>query len=69
MQVFAYGQTGSGKTYTMGTAASVKEVSGKGEATGIIPRSIKSIFATVQQTRADYDINMKVSHGADMPVF
>ncbi len=47
LQVFAYGQTGSGKTYTMGTAASVKEVSGKGEATGIIPRSIKSIFAAM----------------------
>ena len=59
-QVFAYGQTGSGKTYTMGTAASVKEVSGKGEATGVIPRCIKSIFATMQQARADYDVNMKV---------
>ncbi|KAL3154275.1 hypothetical protein ABBQ32_013766 [Trebouxia sp. C0010 RCD-2024] len=58
--VFAYGQTGSGKTYTMGTAASVKEVSGKGEATGVIPRCIKSIFATMQQARADYDVNMKV---------
>jgi len=59
--VFAYGQTGSGKTYTMGTAASVKEVSGKGEATGIIPRSIKSIFAAMQQSRADYDVTMKVT--------
>ena len=59
-QVFAYGQTGSGKTYTMGTAASVKEVSGKGEATGVIPRSIKAIFATMQQARADYDVTMKV---------
>ncbi|DBA99762.1 hypothetical protein WJX82_005490 [Trebouxia sp. C0006] len=58
--VFAYGQTGSGKTYTMGTAASVKEVSGKGESTGIIPRSIKSIFAAMQQSRADYDVTMKV---------
>lgn len=44
----------------MGTAASVKEVSGKGEATGVIPRCIKSIFATVQSVRADYDVNMKV---------
>jgi len=61
LQVFAYGQTGSGKTYTMGTAASVKEVSGKGEAIGVIPRSIKSIFASMQQTRADYDVTMKVS--------
>ncbi len=61
LQVFAYGQTGSGKTYTMGTAASVKEVSGKGEATGIIPRSIKSIFAAMQQSRADYDVTMKVT--------
>ena len=61
VQVFAYGQTGSGKTYTMGTAASVKEVSGKGESTGIIPRSIKSIFAAMQQSRADYDVTMKVT--------
>lgn len=44
----------------MGTAASVKEVSGKGEATGVIPRCIKSIFATIQSVRADYDVNMKV---------
>ena len=64
VQVFAYGQTGSGKTYTMGTAASVKEVSGKAEATGVIPRSIKSIFATMQQARADYDVNMKVCTAA-----
>ena len=44
----------------MGTAASVKEVSGNTEASGVIPRSIKSIFATMQQARADYDVNMKV---------
>ena len=66
-QVFAYGQTGSGKTYTMGTAASVKEVSGKGEATGVIPRSIKSVFATMQQARADYDVNMKVCRCCTLP--
>ena len=53
-------QTGSGKTYTMGTAASVKEVSGKGESSGVIPQSIKSIFVAMQQTRSDYDITMKV---------
>lgn len=46
----------------MGTAASVKEVSGKGEAVGIIPSSIKSIFAAMQQSRTDYDVTMKVSH-------
>lgn len=61
MQVFAYGQTGSGKTYTMGTAASVKEVSGKAEALGVIPHSIKFIFAAMQQSRADYDLTMKVT--------
>lgn len=48
----------------MGTAASVKEVSGKAEATGVIPCSIKSIFATMQQARADYDVNMKVCAAA-----
>lgn len=45
----------------MGTAASVKEVAGKGEASAVIPRSIKAIFAIMQQARADYDVNMKVS--------
>ena len=45
----------------MGTAASVKEVSGKGEALGVIPHSIKFIFAAMQQSRADYDLTMKVT--------
>lgn len=44
----------------MGTAASIKEVSGKGESSGVIPQSIKSIFVAMQQTRSDYDITMKV---------
>ena len=52
----------------MGTAASVKEVSGKGEATGVIPRCIKSIFATIQSVRADYDVNMKVCLSLLLPL-
>lgn len=52
----------------MGTAASVKEVSGKGEATGVIPRCIKSIFATIQSVRADYDVNMKVRFSLLLPL-
>ena len=46
----------------MGTAASVKEVSGKAEALGVIPHSIKFIFAAMQQSRSDYDITMKVEY-------
>ena len=36
--IFTYGQTGSGKTYTM--------LGGKGDARGLIPRSMEQIFAS-----------------------
>ena len=53
----------------MGTAASVKEVSGKAEALGVIPHSIKFIFTAMQQSRSDYDITMKVALLATLAYF
>ena len=43
--VFAYGQTGSGKTFTM------EGVTGDKEKEGIIPRTVKHIFATIDQLK------------------
>lgn len=40
--VFAYGQTGSGKTYTM------EGEQGDEELEGVIPRTVKHIFATMK---------------------
>ena len=47
--LLAYGQTGSGKTYTMGTADDCDELHSSNQ--GIIPRTIASIFAKIQEEK------------------
>ena len=59
-QVFAYGQTGSGKTYTMGTAATFRQMSSGEEGDGIIPRSVRYIFDSLTAVQDAYDISIKV---------
>ncbi|KAK9916347.1 hypothetical protein WJX75_001590 [Coccomyxa subellipsoidea] len=59
--VFAYGQTGSGKTYTMGTAATYRQMSSGEEGDGIIPRSIRFIFDSLADIQGAYDVSVKVS--------
>eukprot|EP01132_Coremiostelium_polycephalum_P002110 gene2110-2599_t len=52
--IFVYGQTGTGKTYTMeGRMDSIEE-------NGIIPRTIRYIFDTLEKAGSDY--NVRVSH-------
>lgn len=60
VQVFAYGQTGSGKTYTMGTAATYRQMSSGEEGDGIIPRSIRFIFDSLADIQGAYDVSVKV---------
>ncbi|CAL8466939.1 g6475 [Coccomyxa elongata] len=57
--VFAYGQTGSGKTYTMGTAATFRQMSSGEEGDGIIPRSMRYIFDSLTAVQDAYDISIK----------
>ncbi|BDA40756.1 Kinesin-like protein KIN-4A [Coccomyxa sp. Obi] len=59
--VFAYGQTGSGKTYTMGTAATFRQMSSGEEGDGIIPRSMRYIFDSLTTIQDAYDVSIKVS--------
>lgn len=66
--VLAYGQTGSGKTYTMGTAASLRDITGpKGAAqlsgAAVIPRAMERLFAYVGKASKLYDIVLKVGLG------
>ncbi|KAK9810499.1 hypothetical protein WJX72_011819 [[Myrmecia] bisecta] len=60
--VFAYGQTGSGKSYTMGTAATVKQLTGSKEPDGIIPKAVKHTFESLKAVRGDYDVLLKVDY-------
>lgn len=48
--VFAYGQTGSGKTFTMGTTSTSSLVE---EEYGIVPRSFKQIFDTINEKKKE----------------
>eukprot|EP00879_Flechtneria_rotunda_P014938 GHRR01015608.1.p1 GENE.GHRR01015608.1~~GHRR01015608.1.p1 ORF type:complete len:482 (+),score=168.20 GHRR01015608.1:1054-2499(+) len=58
--VLAYGQTGSGKTYTMGTAASVKDIC-KGGSCAVIPQACSQLLQHVVTARDRYDVQVKVS--------
>ncbi|CAD7931738.1 unnamed protein product [Amoebophrya sp. A25] len=49
--IFAYGQTGAGKTYTM--------YGGEGEHGGLVPRTIKEIFAIKTKNANRYEIKVK----------
>lgn len=51
--VFAYGQTGTGKTYTM-----QGDLSPDDELAGIIPRSVRYIFDTLQTMQQEYSIKI-----------
>ncbi|CAF4823678.1 unnamed protein product [Rotaria magnacalcarata] len=53
--IFAYGQTGSGKTFTM-TGGNILSIPEKDY--GIIPRSVQTIFDTLQVCR-DYFLMLK----------
>ncbi|GFR47811.1 hypothetical protein Agub_g9588 [Astrephomene gubernaculifera] len=57
--IFAYGQTGTGKTYTMegGPRRSDDGKSLSAEA-GVIPRSIKQIFDTIEANNADSTVKV-----------
>eukprot|EP00871_Galdieria_phlegrea_P000539 jgi/Galph1/1486/GphlegSOOS_G172.1 len=53
--IFAYGQTGSGKTYTMLGGENEEE-------SGMIPRSMRKIFATADRLREqNWDFSLKAS--------
>lgn len=54
--VFAYGQTGTGKTYTMEGKMERSDLS------GIIPRSVYTIFEILMSTVDTKDWNVSVSH-------
>lgn len=51
--VFAYGQTGTGKTYTM-----QGELSPEHEMAGIIPRSVRYIFDSLQAMKGEYSVKV-----------
>lgn len=57
--IFAYGQTGTGKTYTMegGPRQSADGRKLSPEA-GVIPRSIKQIFDTIEATHTDSTVKV-----------
>jgi hypothetical protein len=59
-QILAYGQTGSGKTYTMGTAATFRQLSSGNEGDGIISRSMRHIFDSLPSIKEEYDVSLKV---------
>eukprot|EP00877_Chromochloris_zofingiensis_P007002 jgi/Chrzof1/2555/Cz11g20060.t1 len=58
--VLAYGQTGAGKTYTMGTAASVKDVAGKSGGPAVVPKAVHRLMEYVSHASKAYDIIVKV---------
>ncbi|CAI7839314.1 unnamed protein product [Closterium sp. NIES-53] len=57
--IFAYGQTGTGKTFTMqGDVTRAGENGQLPEGAGVIPRSIKHIFDTLDSQGAEYNIKV-----------
>ena len=46
---------------SMGTGATTRTVAGGGEADGVIPRSVKYIFAALAKIREHYDVSIKVA--------
>ncbi|CAI5999667.1 unnamed protein product, partial [Closterium sp. NIES-65] len=57
--IFAYGQTGTGKTFTMqGDVTRAGENGQLPEGAGVIPRSIRHIFDTLDSQGAEYNIKV-----------
>ncbi|KAI3514244.1 hypothetical protein L1887_12563 [Cichorium endivia] len=59
--IFAYGQTGTGKTYTMEGECKRAKSGPKGELpleAGVIPRSVKQIFDTLEGQNAEYSVKV-----------
>jgi len=61
----AYGQTGSGKTFTMGTAASARELAAaKGGsasvAIGVVPRAVNEVFEYLKHAAELYETTLMV---------
>ncbi|KAL6514346.1 Kinesin-like protein KIN-5C [Orobanche hederae] len=59
--IFAYGQTGTGKTYTMEGECKRSKSGPNGELppeAGVIPRSVKQIFDTLESQNAEYSVKV-----------
>ena len=57
--IFAYGQTGTGKTFTMeGGPRNSSDGKDLSAAAGVIPRSIKQIFDTIEATENDSSVKV-----------
>ncbi|KAI3694582.1 hypothetical protein L1987_77549 [Smallanthus sonchifolius] len=59
--IFAYGQTGTGKTYTMEGECKRSKSGPNGELpseAGVIPRSVKQIFDTLEGQNAEYSVKV-----------
>ncbi|XP_071719965.1 kinesin-like protein KIN-5C [Rutidosis leptorrhynchoides] len=59
--IFAYGQTGTGKTYTMEGECKKAKSGPNGELpldAGVIPRSVKQIFDTLEGQNAEYSVKV-----------
>ncbi|EYU38653.1 hypothetical protein MIMGU_mgv1a000707mg [Erythranthe guttata] len=59
--IFAYGQTGTGKTYTMEGECKKSKSGPNGELpseAGVIPRSVKQIFDTLEGQNAEYSVKV-----------
>ncbi|KAL8191678.1 hypothetical protein R6Q57_028409 [Mikania cordata] len=59
--IFAYGQTGTGKTYTMEGECKRAKSGPNGELpleAGVIPRSVKQIFDTLEGQNAEYSVKV-----------
>ncbi|KAF4396893.1 hypothetical protein F8388_004861 [Cannabis sativa] len=59
--IFAYGQTGTGKTYTMEGECKRAKSGPNGELppeAGVIPRSVKQIFDTLESQNAEYSVKV-----------
>ena len=68
LQIFAYGQTGAGKTYTMGTAASAKQMASLQEES-IIPKALRLIFDSLSTIKDEYAVTLKVLLGLFLSTF
>ncbi|KAL7096589.1 hypothetical protein ACP275_10G087800 [Erythranthe tilingii] len=59
--IFAYGQTGTGKTYTMEGESKRSKAGHNGDLppeAGVIPRSVKQIFDTLESQNAEYSVKV-----------